>query len=155
MKLFALIKRWFNPLPIGQNSTSVGRFYEDMARQYLQKQGLRFIEANFNCRYGELDLIMADADQLVFVEVKFRTSQAYGGAIGAISHSKQRKLIKTAKLYMQQQRLSSTAARFDVVAIQSLSPSEKSLSDESSAKKSSAENSQLRWIKNAFYANAY
>ncbi len=118
------------PLADTQN---IGQFYEKQALKYLQKQGLRLIEANFNCRYGELDLIMADADVLVFVEVKFRQSRAYGGAVSAVSRSKQQKLIKTAQWFMQQHQLSNKPARFDVVAIE-------------------GENN-IHWLKNAFYAN--
>ncbi|MFT4926764.1 MAG: putative endonuclease [Phenylobacterium sp.] len=119
-------KRWL--------SRDIGQINEDIARQYLIKQGLRFIVANYHCRYGELDLIMADHTVLVFVEVKFRRNHSHGGAAAAVNHSKQRKLIKTAQWYMQQQGLSNNVTRFDVIAIE-------------------GDDSQIRWIKNAFHAD--
>ena len=123
MSLLPSIKRLF--------SRDIGKIYEDIAQNYLKKQGLRLITANFNCRYGELDLIMSESDVLVFVEVKFRRNKAFGGAIAAVSSSKQQKLTRTAQWYMQQNGLSNHQARFDVIAIEGAD--------------------EINWIKNAFY----
>lgn len=112
-------------------SRDIGKIYEDIAQNYLKKQGLRLITTNFNCRYGELDLIMSESDVLVFVEVKFRRNKAFGGAIAAVSNSKQQKLTRTAQWYMQQNGLSNHQARFDVIAIEGAD--------------------EINWIKNAFY----
>ena len=70
---------WFKQL--WQNSREKGQYYELEAQKYLQQQGLIPIERNYNCPYGELDVIMRDGDTLVFIEVKFRSSNAKGGAI--------------------------------------------------------------------------
>jgi len=72
---------------------------------------------------------MTDAETLVFVEVKYRSTQGYGGAQGAITASKQGKLRRTADWYLQQHGLSTSPCRFDVVAI---------------------EGDEIRWLKNAF-----
>lgn len=79
---------------------------------------------------------MVDGQVLVFVEVKYRSSKGFGGAISAVSKSKQRKLIRTAQYYMKCNDLSNRTARFDVVAI------------EGNPKGSD----DIQWIKNAFYA---
>ena len=83
---------------------------------------------------------MSDNDVLVFVEVKYRSGKAYGGAISAIPISKQRKLIKAALKYMQLKGLVNHVARFDVVAIDKL--------DDNSV----ISDNDIVWIKNAFYA---
>ncbi|MDZ7803194.1 YraN family protein [Thiohalophilus sp.] len=95
-----------------------GNQAEQLARRYLERQGLRFEQANFRCRRGEIDLIMRDGDSLVFVEVRYRRNDRYGSAAETVDRQKQRKLVTTALFYLQnnpkQARLTS---RFDVVAI--------------------------------------
>ena len=93
-----------------------GKQAENIAREYLIKQGLLFIEKNYYCRQGEIDLIMNDKNTLVFVEVRYRKNQHYGGAKESITYKKQQKLHTTALHYMQKHRLDKQA-RFDVIAI--------------------------------------
>ena len=62
------------------NSTEQGFFFETLAKQYLEQQGLSFVGRNINGRFGELDLIMKDQAQLVFVEVKARSAGRYAAA---------------------------------------------------------------------------
>ncbi|KTD51995.1 hypothetical protein Lqui_0839 [Legionella quinlivanii] len=113
-------------------SVEFGKQTERQAVQFLKKQGLQFIESNFRCRWGEVDVIMRDASTLVFVEVRARSSFDYGGAIASITVAKQRKLIKTANYYLLTKKLhDKCAARFDVVLFEG-----KPL--------------QIEWIKNAF-----
>lgn len=95
-------------------SKSDGAIYEQQALAFLQKQGLLLVCQNYYCRYGEVDLIMSDQDCLVFVEVRYRKHQSFGGALASITAAKQQKLIKTAKHYLSQ--LSTQPyCRFDVV----------------------------------------
>ena len=113
-------------------SLEIGYAAEEQARNYLVKQGLRWITSNYHCRWGEVDLIMTEADYLIFVEVRARVSLRYGGAIASITRQKQRKIIKTASHYMVSKNLyNKYTARFDVVSLQG------ALSD-------------IGWIKNAF-----
>lgn len=79
---------------------SRGAVAEQVAADYLSKQGLALVERNFRCRLGEIDLIMRDGHTLVFVEVRQRTSQQFGGAAASIDSRKQQKLIATAQLYL-------------------------------------------------------
>ena len=123
---------------MSSSSTSTGRHYEALARDYLQQQGLTLLEQNYHSRFGEIDLIMFDQQVLCFIEVKFRKSNAFGGAVSAIPRSKQQKIVKTAQCY-----ISSTPAiaqkpmRFDALILQL----ESSVSD-----------LNIEWIQNAFYA---
>jgi len=99
-----------------QASNSSGVKYEKQALAFLKQQGLLLICQNFYCRFGEIDLIMSDQDTLVFIEVRYRKNQDFGGAEASITHQKQQKIIKTAKHYLSQ--LSTEPyCRFDVVAI--------------------------------------
>ncbi|MBY5923212.1 YraN family protein [Ferrimonas balearica] len=94
-----------------------GKEAERQASRYLQQQGLTHVAQNVQCRFGELDLIMRQGDTLVFVEVKYRRAGGFGGAIAAVTPQKQQKLRLTANWYLQQQGLSQSPCRFDVLAI--------------------------------------
>ena len=96
-----------------------GQKCEQIAKTYLLKQGLLEICDNFTSRVGEIDLIMHDNEVIVFIEVKQRANDNFGGAINAISIKKQRKIIKTAMYYCQVNHINfeQQACRFDVVAI--------------------------------------
>ncbi|MEW5011603.1 MAG: YraN family protein [Cycloclasticus sp.] len=94
----------------------LGQEAEDLALGYLQQQGLTLIERNYRSRYGEIDLIMRDQQHIVFVEVRFRSSQRYGGALSSVDIHKQRKLIKCAQQYIANTS-SRLGFRFDVLAI--------------------------------------
>lgn len=115
-------------------SLTLGLAAEETARQYLTAQGLKWVESNYRCKLGEIDLIMRDKDYLVFVEVRKRASSAYGSAIESITYGKQQKLLKTASLYLLTHKLNDRVkARFDVVSIEGKKP-------------------ELIWIKDAFSA---
>ena len=79
---------------------SSGRNAEDAAAIFLQQQGLTLVERNYQCRYGEIDLIAHDGDTLVFVEVRMRASNAFGGAAASITAAKREKLLRTARHYL-------------------------------------------------------
>lgn len=83
---------------------------------HLRAMGLKPVEKNFSCRYGEIDLIMLDKKTLVFVEVRFRKDKSFGGGLESITNAKQAKLRKTAELYLQQNNQHKNA-RFDVVSM--------------------------------------
>ena len=91
---------------------------EQLARQFLEQQGLRFRQANFRCKRGEIDLIMQDGETLVFVEVRYRSNSRFGSAAETVDRHKQRKLVTTALFYLQNNPvLAQQASRFDVIAI--------------------------------------
>ncbi|MCH1553912.1 MAG: YraN family protein [Luminiphilus sp.] len=95
-----------------------GRAGEASAVNFLLSHGHRIIERNFACRYGEIDIISYDG-AVVFSEVKMRSGYAYGGASAAVTKTKQQKILKTARLYLQQNpEQALCACRFDVIAIE-------------------------------------
>ena len=118
-----------------------GDYTEGLACQYLENKGFKLIERNFNCRLGEIDLIMQDNDVLVFVEVRYRRNNDFGSAADSITNNKQSKLIKAASVYLQQHtNLNKYPARFDVVSITG------------SIETSNLKNINFDWIENAFGA---
>lgn len=93
-----------------------GERAEAHAEAYLQARALKSVGRNYRCRYGEIDLIMRDAEALVFVEVRYRKNGDFGGAIGSIHQRKQQRLIAAANHYLM--KLSNPpACRFDVVLV--------------------------------------
>jgi putative endonuclease len=79
-----------------------GYHAENYVCHYLQKAGLILLTRNFRCKMGEIDLIMRDDETIIFVEVRYRKSIAYGTAIESISAAKQKRLQRTADFYLQQ-----------------------------------------------------
>jgi len=104
-----------------QASNSRGVKYEKQALAFLKQQGLSLVCQNFYCRFGEIDLIMSDHSTLVFIEVRYRKNQDYGGAAASITRQKQQKIIKTAKHYLSQLE-DEPYCRFDVVTISEHTP---------------------------------
>ncbi|HGG59777.1 MAG TPA: YraN family protein [Gammaproteobacteria bacterium] len=94
-----------------------GASAERLALKFLRRQGLAHIASNYRSRFGEIDLIMRDGETIVFVEVRYRRSSRYGGAAASIDRHKQRKLIRTALLWLQA-HAPNAVSRFDVVAIE-------------------------------------
>ena len=97
---------------------STGVIFENLALAHVQREGLVLITRNFTSRFGELDLVMRDRETVVFLEVRYRRSQAFGGALESVSASKRDRLGKAASLFLQANpSLSRQPCRFDVVAI--------------------------------------
>jgi len=95
----------------------IGHAKESEASLYLQAQGLKLVLANYSCKYGEIDLIMQDKEELVFVEVRYRQSDDYGDGSDSVTQEKQRRVIRAAKFYLCERDLyDRIACRFDVVA---------------------------------------
>jgi putative endonuclease len=99
-------------------SQARGRAAEDAALRFLESQGCVLVTRNYQCRLGELDLVVRDGGSLVFVEVRARRSDAFGGAAASVGVSKQRRLAAAARHFlMTHPREAQRPARFDVVAI--------------------------------------
>ncbi|MGL5335652.1 MAG: YraN family protein [Enterovibrio sp.] len=94
-----------------------GKQFEQLAQQYLCQQGLTLLDTQARFVCGELDLVMQHHDCIVFVEVRFRQNNHFGGAIASISQSKQQKLLKAGYLWLAAQGMpaSHTQFRFDAV----------------------------------------
>jgi putative endonuclease len=104
---------------------------EQAAASFLQNHNLVLITQNYRCRFGEIDLIMRDQTTLVFVEVRMRANETFGGAAASITPAKQAKLLRAARHYLSGLNVE-PACRFDAVLL-------------------SGNNGQnIEWIQNAF-----
>lgn len=103
---------------------------ERQALAYLQQQGMKLLCSNYRCKFGELDLVMQDGAALVVVEVRFRKSEQFGGALASITGPKQARIVAATQHYVIINKLSHSSIRFDVVALSG--------------------NGDINWIKNAF-----
>ena len=109
---------------------------EEIATNFLKKQGYRIIERNYQFRMGEVDIVAREAETIVFVEVKARRSADFGLPEEALSYDKRRRLTRLALGYLAYHKIKDKNCRFDVVSI---------LMDEDRVK-------DIRLIKNAFEA---
>lgn len=96
---------------------TLGREGEDRAAQFLAKKGYKILERNYSTKSGEIDLVALHNGEVVFVEVKTRTSDAYGAPELAVNPRKQLRMIKAALGYIKYKKLHQVPCRFDVVAI--------------------------------------
>ena len=94
-----------------------GRLGERAAKSYLRRQGLKFLMANFRSARGEIDLIFREADSLVFVEVKSRSSEDWTRPAAAVDARKQRLLSQTALDYLRRLKNPRVKVRFDIVEV--------------------------------------
>lgn len=92
-----------------------GALAEERARTHLERAGLKLVTRNYRCPRGELDLVMADGDTLVFVEVRYRASRAFGSAAESVDARKRARLIAAAEHYLLAHP-GDRPCRFDVVA---------------------------------------
>lgn len=91
-----------------------GQIAEDEACKFLQQHGLKLVEKNYRCRTGEIDLIMQDKEELVFVEVRYRTKSDYGSALDSVDQNKIQKVISAASHYVSKHQ-PDLPMRFDVI----------------------------------------
>ncbi|HEY3432053.1 MAG TPA: YraN family protein [Rhodocyclaceae bacterium] len=119
--------------PRKPNGQSSGAAAEDLAAHWLTRQGLRVLERNYRIKGGEIDLICADGNTLVFVEVRLRSNANFGGAGASITPAKQKRLIQAAQHYLQNH--GEQACRFDCILLSDLSET------------------SLEWLRDAFPAD--
>jgi putative endonuclease len=123
------------------SSLDRGNHAEDACCVWLKKQGLKLLTRNYHSRWGELDPVMQDGNTVVFIEVRYRKNDLFGGAVESVTPAKQQKLRATAEQYLQQEtRLQN--GRFDVVAMTQTAGT--------NATTRSAIAYTFNWIKNAF-----
>ncbi len=95
----------------------LGVLGENTAALYLTERGYSIIMRNYRCKQGEIDIIARDDDTFIFVEVKARTSLAYGMAKESVNWHKQKKIRNCALWYLNQNNLDNANVRFDVIEI--------------------------------------
>ena len=100
---------------MGRNNI-VGSWGEALAANYLRKKRYKLLEANYRCRYGEIDLIVCDRKFLLFVEVKLRKSTKFARASEFVDIHKQNRLRTTAEMYLSLHP-THLQPRFDVIEI--------------------------------------
>jgi putative endonuclease len=96
---------------------SLGISGETLACDELQRRGYAILARRYRTRFGEIDIIARDGRTIVFVEVKARVTDDFGGAAAAITGWKARRIARMALDYLSRRRLHDHPCRFDVVAI--------------------------------------
>jgi putative endonuclease len=124
--------------PVAHDSRQLrGRAAEDLAAAYLESRGLAVLARNLRCKGGELDLVCRDGDILVVVEVRQRGRADFGGALASVTGHKQRKIIRTARFFLQRHAAwRRCVVRFDVIGVDGLPDG----------------THRLAWVKDAFRA---
>ncbi len=107
----------------------LGALHESRACTYLEKQGLKLVEKNFYCQFGEIDLVMQAPTELVFVEVRYRSDSSMLSSLESIGPHKRNCLRKSAMYYLVSHRITEVPCRFDIIGFDA---------------------AQFKWIKNAF-----
>jgi len=97
------------------SSSDLGRLAEDKAAEYLKTLGYKILALRWRCPLGELDIVASEGGTMVFVEVRSRSSSAYGFPSETVTKKKQSKVIKAALSYLKAKNLKPEALRFDVI----------------------------------------
>ncbi len=110
----------------------LGKHYEQLVTDHLESHHYTIIIRNYQARVGEIDIIALSPDNTIcFIEVRYRSSEHFGGAIESITHVKQQRLIKTAQYFLtENSQWRDCATRFDFFA---------------------TNGKKLLWIEHAFY----
>lgn len=95
----------------------IGQNGENLAEDYLKNEGYKIIKRNFRCKQGEIDIIAIDNNELVFIEVKTRSTAKYGNPAEAVNTIKQKHLKNAAEFYVHIHNLYKRFIRFDVIEI--------------------------------------
>lgn len=99
------------------NNQELGKFGENQAVNFLEKQNCKILARNFTCKQGEIDIIAKDKEELVFLEVKTRNNDLFGKAVDAVDNLKQKHIWDAAKYYLYSNNLINEFVRFDVIEV--------------------------------------
>jgi putative endonuclease len=106
-------------MPASPDRKTLGAAAEAAACAHLEAAGLHRLAHHVNYRFGELDWVMREGDTIVFVEVRYRRDESFGGAAGSVDFRKRRRLVLAARAWLaSQRRLAEAPCRFDVVTVQ-------------------------------------
>jgi len=92
-----------------------GKFYEEKAKEFLIQKGYSFIDENFSCKYGEIDLIFKDCNTLVIVEVKARKKKIGFEIKKSMDKKKVKRILKSTETYIAKNRIFFDEIRFDAI----------------------------------------
>lgn len=101
---------------------AIGSDGERAAAEFLEARGYRILERNYRTKLGEIDLVAEERGALVFIEVKVRRNDRFGGPAAAITSAKQARIARLAQQYVVSRRLGGRPCRFDVVLIRGDDP---------------------------------
>ncbi len=99
------------------NNYIKGRVGEDIAANYIMKNGFDILDRNYKIKFAEIDIIAYKNDVVHFIEVKSRTSRDFGFAYEAVDNKKQEKIRKTAEIYLNQSNFFYNEISFDIIEI--------------------------------------
>jgi putative endonuclease len=99
------------------STSSTGRHGEDLAAAWYETNGYRILDRNWRIRAGEIDIVAADRDTVVFCEVKTRRSLSHGSGAEAVNRRKQRKIRELARAWLQASDTRFADVRFDVADV--------------------------------------
>jgi putative endonuclease len=94
----------------------IGKQGEKLAVKYLKKEGYKILKRNYKCQFGEVDIIASFGDEVVFVEVKTRTSDIFGRPNEAVDRNRKNRYVNCARYYFAGKRLQGNV-RFDVIEV--------------------------------------
>lgn len=103
---------------IKRNFRRTGTYYEQIAAEYLKKQGYLILQMNYRCRLGEIDIVARDGACVVFCEVKYRTDCRTGTPLEAVDIRKQKVIFRCAVYYLTEYGQEDSPCRFDVIGIE-------------------------------------
>ena len=116
----------------------LGMASENLALKFLRRRGMELLVRNYQCRVGEIDLIVRKGTTIAFVEVRFRKNRSYGSPIESVTPAKQSKIILCARHFlMRNPQLADYDFRFDIVGI---------------GQNKNCSGYQIEWLENAFEA---
>ena len=95
-----------------------GNKAENLAARFLISKGYKILKHQYRTRGGEIDLIARDGDEIVFVEVKARTSNEFGYPEESVTRSKLQKIQRTAELFLSKSKFKNVPYRIEVIAIE-------------------------------------
>ena len=97
--------------------SGLGHRGEEIASWFLGEKGYQILSTNYRCRWGEVDIVARDGEELVFVEVRTRHSAEYGSPEESLTAAKVRRLLATSRYYLQQHADAESGWRIDLVCI--------------------------------------
>lgn len=110
---------------MSKESLNLGSLAEEKAQGFLKANGYKILRRNYKTKLGEVDIIAKDKDTFCFVEVKCRSSKAFGTGFEALNSRKQNQISKAALVYLKENKLLDRKARFDVVSLDNSAAGEK------------------------------
>jgi putative endonuclease len=123
--MFAFLRKYIQklgnqiPIPAGKtHDRERGNRAEQLAYEYLRRQGYRIVARNYRRKLGEIDLIGWDKEVLAFIEVKYRSGEARGRPVDSVHRRKRRQIVRVAKEYRIRHKLHDINYRFDVLSLQ-------------------------------------